>query len=445
MATLTSSIVNVGLPLITAAVNTDITTAQWVVTAYLLVITSLLPIMGRLGDIWGRRKVYGFGFIGFTAGSLLCGISASIGMLIGFRVIQAVGASALMANAMAIVTGNFPQSERGKVLGMIGAVVALGSLSGPSLGGVLVEHFGWHSIFFVNIPVGILGYAGVQLVLPVDRDLLAEPIDYLGAALFTAGMAGFLLALSNGTEWGWNSLNTMMSVGVAVIAFAAFIWHEKRISHPMLELSIFKNWAFSAGNLAGTLSFMAMFANTMLLPFFLHDVLAFPPGKIGLIMSTFPVVMAVTAPVSGTLSDKIGPVILTTSGLGLMALGLVLTASLHLDSKLWVIMAGQAVMGLGNGMFQSPNNNSVMSAVQPSQLGVAGGINALARNFGMVCGTAVAVSIFEYRRLAILSGIGQPTPLQQTAAFMTGYHNALIVGACLAGLGALVSFNRAKK
>jgi EmrB/QacA subfamily drug resistance transporter len=445
MSTMTSSIVNVGLPPITAALHTEIPTAQWVVTAYLLVITSLLPLMGRLGDVWGRRKIYGYGFIGFTAGSLLCGLANSIGMLIGFRVLQAVGASALMANAMAIVTSSFPPEERGKVLGMTGTIVALGSLSGPGLGGLLVEHAGWHSIFFVNLPVGLLGYAGVRLILPHDRNLLKETIDYIGAALFSAGMVSFLLVLSYGTEWGWLSATTLACSGLALVIFVAFIWYEQRIEQPMLELSIFRNWVFAAGNLAGMLSYAAMFTCTLLLPYFLHDVRAFAPAKTGLIMSAFPLTMAVTAPVSGILSDKVGPVSLTIAGLGLMAGGLLVTASLQPDSSLLVIMAGQALMGLGNGMFQSPNNSSVMSAVQPRQLGVASGVNALARNFGMVCGTALAVSILEYRRAASLSGLGQPTAAQQTMAFMTGYHDALLVGVGLAVLGALVSLQRPRR
>jgi EmrB/QacA subfamily drug resistance transporter len=445
MATLTSSIVNVALPSITASLKTDLPTAQWVVTAYLLAITSLLPLMGRFGDVWGRRKIYGFGFLGFTAGSLLCSISPSIGILIAARIVQAVGAAALMANAPAIVTGAFPLSERGKVLGMIGTAVALGTLSGPSLGGVLVGTLGWHSIFIVNIPIGVIGYLGVWLILPLDRNQHRENIDYLGAALFTSGMISFLLVITHGAQWGWISLPSILSCVIALIAFTLFVHHEQKVPHPMIDLSIFRIWAFLAGNLSGVFSFMALFSNTMLLPFFLHDVLAYSPSQIGLIMSAFPLVMAITAPVSGTLSDKMGPVALTTTGLGLMALGLVITAYLQPASALWVIMTAQALMGLGNGLFQSPNNNSVMSAVQPNQLGIAGGINALARNLGMVCGTAISVSILENRRLAALTGIAFPTPDQQAAAFMSGYHSALIAGACFAILGALISMKRTKQ
>lgn len=445
MATMTSSVVNVALPPITLALHTDIPTAQWVVTAYLLAITSTLPLVGRLGDVWGRRTVYGYGFIGFTLGSLLCSMADSIGMLIIFRILQAIGAATLMANGMAIVTDSFPPGERGRVLGLTGTVVALGSLSGPGIGGLLVEMFGWHAIFYINIPIGLLGYAGVRLILPLDRNLRQEKIDYLGAAFFTVSMVSLLMGLSYGTKWGWLSLNTMGCFGLSVAMFFAFIWQEKRIDYPMLELSIFRNWEFSTGNLAGLLSFMAMFSNSLLLPFFLHDILAFTPVKTGLIMSAFPLVMAVVAPLSGILSDKVGPSTLTTSGLGVLALGLVLAAKLQVDAQLWLIMMSQALMGLGNGLFQSPNNSSVMSAVLPRQLGVAGGINALARNFGMVSGTAVAVSILEYRRSASLSGIAEPTAALQVAAFMDGYQAALMVGAALAVIGAMVSFHRSGK
>lgn len=442
MSTMTSSIVNVALPPITLALKTDIPTAQWVVTAYLLAITSLLPLVGRLGDVLGRRAVYGYGFLGFAAGSLLCGLSASIELLIGSRVIQAIGAASLMANGMAIVTAIFPQSARGKMMGLIGTIVALGSLSGPGVGGLLVETLGWHAIFYINIPIALLGYVGVCLILPADQGLRQEKLDYWGAALFTLGMVSFLLMLSYGTKWGWLSAKTLGCLLVAVVMFWLFICQEKRIDYPMLELSIFKNWEFSSGNLAGMFSFMAMFSNTLLFPYFLQDIAAFSPAQTGAVMSAFPLVMAVVAPLSGSLSDKVGTSRLATAGMGILALGLVLAARLQSDSSLWLIMLSQAVMGLGNSLFQSPNNNSVMSAVLPRQLGVAGGINALARNFGMVCGTALAVSILEYRRSASLSGLVQPTAMQQSAAFMDGYQMALLIGAVLAVAAALISFQR---
>lgn len=442
MSTLTSSIVDVAIPQIIVSLNTDLPTAQWVVSAYLLIITSLLPLAGRLGDIIGRRAIYSFGFIGFVGGSSLCGLAHSMPVLIAARLVQAVGAAALMANAPAIVTSNFPARERGKVLGMTGTVVALGALTGPSLGGLLIENFGWNAVFFVNIPVGILGFLGARLVIPLDAGAGQETIDYPGAVLFTVGMSSFLLVLSHVMQWGWTNPVMLISAVLAIVSMAFFVRHETRAEYPMLDLSIFRNWPFLAGNIAGTLSFMALFANIILFPYFLHEVIVLSPMKIGLVMSAYPVVMAVTAPFSGMLSDRMGSLVLTTAGLSIVALGLLYTANLDAGSTVWNIMAGQAVMGFGNGLFQSPNNNSVMSSVEFGKLGVAGGISALARNFGMVSGTALAVSIFEFRRMSSMRGQAAADPELQIGAFLTGYHDALVIAACIALLGVVISLNR---
>lgn len=442
MSTLTSSSVNVALPQIMASLGTDLTMAQWVVSAYLLIITSLLPLAGRLGDICGRRTIYSIGFVGFISGSLLCGFAQSIGMLITTRVIQAVGAAGLMANAPAIIVSGFPAAERGKVLGMIGTVVALGTLTGPSLGGFLVESFGWYAVFFVNIPVGIVGLIGTRTIIPLDADLRNESIDYLGAAIFTLGMGSFLLVLSHGRQWGWTSMAVQGTIFLSITAWVLFIRHERKTKHPMIELGVFRNRPFLIGNLAGIMSFMALFANTILLPLFLHEVMVLSPAGIGFVMSAFPLVMAVIAPFSGTLSDRMGCRVPATAGLIIIAIGLYHMANLRGDAGLWSIIAGQAVMGLGNGLFQSPNNNSVISSVDPGKWGAAGGISALARNFGMVSGTAVAVSIFEYRRMQILGGAAAPDTVRQVHAFLAGYHDALLAAACFALLGAAISFNR---
>ena len=191
MSTLTSSILNVALPLIQVDLKTDLTTTQWVVIAYLLVITSLLPLLGRLGDIAGRRRIYSLGFIFFVTGSLLCGLARSVEVLIACRLLQALGAAALMANSPAIVTDVFPRKERGKVLGMVGAVVALGTMTGPSLGGMLVERFGWHALFFLNLPIGILGYGATWLVLPADEVGKSNGLDYRGGRTFYGGDGQF--------------------------------------------------------------------------------------------------------------------------------------------------------------------------------------------------------------------------------------------------------------
>lgn len=442
MAVLDSSIVNVALPLIATSFGVDLAMAQWIVSAYLLVISSLLPLFGKVGDMYGRRKVYLLGFVIFTIGSLLCSLSNSIWILVASRIVQAIGASILMSNSPAIVSATFPGKERGRALGMTGTVVALASMTGPSLGGILVGQFNWQSIFYINLPIGLVAYVLGYLILPEEERTSQGTFDFMGAILFALGMTGLLVVLSHGQEWGWGSSPVLIISVVTVVLLSLFVWHEGRVKHPMIDLSLFKRWPFLAGNVSGLLSFMAMFSNNMLLPFYLHSVLLLSPTEIGLAITPFPLLMAVTAPVSGYLSERVSPVVLTSSGLSILMLGLLYLSTLDAQSVVWQVAIGQAVMGIGNGMFQSPNNNSVLSSVPTSKVGLASGISALMRNVGMISGIAVAVSVFESKRKQELAGL---TTLDNTAylhAFLSAYHVALVIGACFAGFGAIISLSR---
>lgn len=442
MATLDSSIVNVALPIIATELGAPLTTVQWVVTAYLLTISSLLPLFGRAGDMLGRRKIFTTGFLIFTAGSALCGFSFSIKLLIAARVLQAIGAAMIMANSQALVAGAFPGKDRGRALGMVGTVVALGSMTGPSLGGLLVGSLGWSSIFLINLPIGIVAFFAGQLVLPKGEKRCEETFDFAGSALFAIGMLSLLLVLSEGHEWGWISRASILSAGTSIIALSVFIWYEKRVQHPMIDLSLFHHWPFLAGNLAGLFSFMAMFSNNLLLPFYLTDLLKLTPAQTGLLITPFPIVLAIIAPVSGYLSEKVSPALLTTSGLAITTAGLLFLSTITTEVPLWQIAACQALLGVGNGLFQSPNNNSVLSSVAPEKLGIAAGLNALVRNIGMVSGTAAAVSIFEFQRRMMLANVPSPSGAEQTSAFLAGYHTALLAGACFAAIAAIISLNR---
>lgn len=442
MAVLDSSIVNVALPLIAASFGVELTAVQWVVTAYLLVISSLLPLFGKIGDLYGRRKIYLLGFVIFTIGSLLCSLSNSIWFLVASRVLQAVGASMLMSNSPAIVSVTFPGKERGRVLGMNGTVVALASMAGPSLGGILVGLFNWQWIFYINLPIGIFAYLLGYYILPVEEKHSSGTFDFKGAALFAIGMTGLLVVLSEGQEWGWGSLAIFVTAIVSIIILSIFIWHEGRVLHPMIDLTLFKRWPFLAGNVSGLLSFMAMFTNNMLMPFYLHSVLLLTPTQIGLAITPFPLLMAFAAPVSGYLSEKVSPVILTSGGLGILMSGLLYLSTLDAQSTIWQVVIGQGIMGIGNGMFQSPNNNSVLSSVPASKVGLASGISALMRNVGMVSGTAVAVSVFESKRQQELANVTNLSNDAYMSAFLSAYHVALIIGACFAGIGLLISLSR---
>lgn len=442
MATLDSSIVNVALPVIADSLDTQLTTVQWVVTAYLLAISSLLPLFGRAGDMLGRRRIFTAGFLIFTIGSALCGFSFNIKLLIAARVIQAVGAAMIMANSQALVAGAFPGQERGRALGMVGTVVALGSMTGPSLGGLLVGSLGWSSIFLINLPIGIIAFILGQFVLKDDVSRREESFDFFGAFLFAVGMLSLLLLLSEGHTWGWRSRISIITAVISLVSFGCFIRYEQQISQPMIDLSLFRHWPFLAGNLAALFSFMAMFCNNLLLPFYLTDILNLTPTQTGLLITPFPLLLAVVAPLSGYLSEKVSLKLLTVSGLTLTASGLLFLSTIDTGVPLWQIALCQAVLGIGNGLFQSPNNNSVLSSVAPDKLGIAAGLNALVRNVGMVSGTAAAVSIFEGRRLLLLEKLAEPTPDQLAAAFLSGYHTALLAGACFAAVAAVISLNR---
>lgn len=441
MATLDSSIVNVALPVITRILGTELNTAQWIVTGYLLTISSLLPIFGRAGDMYGQRKILSTGIVIFTLSSVACGFSSSITMLISSRIFQATGASMMMSNGPAIIATTFPANERGRALGSIGTVVALGSVAGPALGGILVGTFGWQSIFFVNIPIGIIAFSMGRMLLKkgIHKD---ETFDLTGSLLFTLSISSLLLVLSHGGAWGWKSIQVISGITIGFSSLLLFIYTENRVKHPMLDLTLFKNWPFLAGNLSGLLSFMAMFSSAILLPFFLTHVGGLTPARIGLIITPFPLIMGITAPVSGYLSEKIKPVYLTTLGLSITTAGLLIMSNINAGTPVLHIASIQAIMGLGNGLFQSPNNNSVISSVPREKMGSAGGMNALMRNIGMVTGTAIAVSIFENQRGGFLKGIPEPTSLQQTAAFLHGYHLAILTGAAIAAAAAFISLNR---
>jgi EmrB/QacA subfamily drug resistance transporter len=437
MSTLDSSIVNVALPTISGQLHSDLSTLQWAVTAYLLTISSLLPVFGRTADLLGRRKVYSLGFIIFTVGSVLCGSAQNIWFLVGTRVLQAVGASMLMANSAALITAIFPFQERGKALGLTGTVVALGSMTGPALGGILIGLTGWRSIFYINVPIGIIGYLAALSILPLDKPRKDEErFDFIGALLFSLGMISVLLAINNGEDWGWSSLPVLLGLILGVTLLALFVINERKVQHPMIELSLFRNRPFVIGNISGGLSFVAMFANNMLLPFYLQQILNYSPSRVGLVMTAFPIMMAVVAPLSGNASDKYGPLILTTSGLSITALGLFYYSTLSPTASFYQVIIGPLLMGLGSGMFQSPNNSSVMSSVPPQKLGLAGGINSLVRNVGMITGIALSVSLFE-----AWGGVSRPRP-DQITMFMSAYHYVMLVAMAIALVGVVISLNR---
>lgn len=442
MSTLDSSIVNVALPTISLEFQIDLSTVQWLVTSYLLAICSFLPVFGRLADLWGRKKIFSNGLLLFTIGSALCGMAGNFWFLVAMRVVQAIGASMLMSSNQAIIVSTFPVNERGRAMGLSSTMVALGSLTGPVLGGFLVSWAGWRSIFYVNVPVGMVAYLAARIILKADTETRKVSFNYRGSVLFTLGLFGTLFAINNIQDYGWTSSIILVSFILGIGLLGAFFYTQRQVTEPLIDFSIYRNRVFMIGNFSAFLNFLANFSNTILMPFYLQHVLNYTTSRVGLMMAFFPICMAIVAPISGYASDKIGPLFLTTGGLLVKVGGFLylLTATAH--SGFWQIVPGLVLLGIGTGMFQSPNNSCVMNAVHSDQIGIANGLNALVRNIGNILGASLSVLLFENRQAAFLAGIAQPTGEQWAGAFVSAFHVVMAGAAGITLLSAIISFNR---
>lgn len=393
MSTLDGSIVNIALPVISRNLNLPIAKTEWVVSSYLIAICTLILFFGKLGDIFGKIKVFKIGTAIFIIGSLLCGVSSTLSMLITFRVVQALGASMTMANSQGIVTDIFPVRERGKALGLIGTFVSLGSIAGPSLGGVIVSALGWEYIFWVNVPIGLFASILGWKLLPKDYTMVQAKLDIQGSFLFAVFIISLFTGLLLGQQVGYTDLRILEAFTVALITFILFIWMEANKPDPMLHLALFNNPSFSLSILCGFLVFVANFCFNIISPFYTQNILLLSPQSAGFLLMLFPITMAVVAPFSGALSDKIGSELLTFLGLIVMAIAQIGLATLHGGSSIILVGLLVAMLGLGSGLFQSPNNSLVMSTVPKTQLGIAGSVNSLVRNIGMVVGISLATTV----------------------------------------------------
>ncbi|MBU3145089.1 MFS transporter [Clostridium sp. CF012] len=442
MSTLDSSIVNVALPIMAKSLNVSSGGIQLVVTSYLIIISATILVFGRLGDILGKTKVFKFGIALFTLGSLLCGISRSFPILVLARVIQGIGAAGTMANNQGIITEVFPVNERGKALGITGTFVALGSLVGPPLGGFIVSATSWEYIFLINVPIGLITlFYGIK-ILPKGHKKAKGKMDGLGALLFMFAIVPLFAALGQGQEVGFTQPIILLGFLIAIISFSVFIIVEKKRENPLLQLKIFENKLFSLSIFCGFVSFVAIFCSIIIQPFYLQDVLRFSPASTGLVLMIFPLILSVVAPASGHLSDKIGSEILTFIGLFITSLGLLLMSTLNEKSSIISMVIFIAIMSIGNGLFQSPNNSLVMSTVPKDKLGIAGSVNALIRNLGMVCGIALATTIL-YNRMSYKIGYHVTDyVIGRNDAFIYGMKIVYITAAVICMIGATLTFLR---
>jgi EmrB/QacA subfamily drug resistance transporter len=443
MTALDTSVVNTMLPVIGKNFNEVIANVEWVVTIYLLVLSGLLLSFGRLGDMRGHKTIYLSGFGIFIVGSLLSGIAPNVVLLIAFRGLQGLGAAMLAANSPAILTKSFPVQQRGQALGLQATMTYLGLTAGPALGGWLASLFGWRVVFYINLPVGIAAIWLSLHFIPSDTSQKRiEQFDYPGAATFLLGLGSLLLGLNQGGEWGWTSIPVLALLFTAVIFLTLFLYIEMRVKQPMLDLSLFKQLSFSMTAASAVINYIGVYSSIFLMPYYLIQGRGFSSAQAGLILTAQPVVMAVIAPISGTLSDRIGTRLPAVFGMVILSTGLFLVSRLSAQSSIESMMLALAVIGLGTGAFISPNNSALMGSAPKSRQGIAAGILATSRNFGMVLGVGIAGAIFTTMLARESNGLSTSGSLIQNGAIFNALGMSFLAASLITILGVITSMVR---
>jgi EmrB/QacA subfamily drug resistance transporter len=452
MTPLDSSIVSIALPTIARDLRIDFAMVIWVPTAYLLCLTVLLTSFGRLADIKGRKPLFILGFTIFTIASLLSSVSQSGMQLIIFRAIQGAGAALISANSPAIVTDVFPSNERGKALGVNTMAVYVGLSIGPTLGGLLVQSLGWRSIFYINLPIGI--FVITLSILKLKESMVRrskQKFDLMGAGTLSIGLTLLLLALTFGGNYGWGSpliLGLFTASGVSLIIF---IFLEKGMAEDaVLDVSLFlRNRLFAAANFSALLNYTSYFAVSFLMSFYLQRVLNYSPTQAGLLLLPMPLTMAALAPISGWASDKLGSRLLSSVGMALICISLFIFSTLNVNSSGEDVLTRLFILGVGMGLFSSPNTSAVMGSVEKQRLGLAGGVLATMRFMGQsmslaIAGAVLATTVSPNILSALFTGFGTEGEAIAAAAFIEGLHRVFLVSASIAAIGVVTSLVRGK-
>ena len=395
MATLDMSIVNVAMPTLVDALDTDFATIQWVILSYVLVIASLLLLVSRYGDLHDKKRIFATGLVLFVLSSLCCGLAPSAGWLIAFRAAQGIGAAMSQALGMAIVTQIAPPSSRGRALGFIGGTVALGLMLGPPLGGVLIGLAGWRSLFLLNVPIGLAALYVVRRhmpSLPPVRD--GERFDFPGAVAASLTLGCYCLGMTLAQRHGLGDPAFLALMALSLTGLAVFIRLERRAAFPMLDLSLFANPLISLPLLMSVLVFVTG-ASGFIMPFFLQTAQGRSVTEMGVIMMILPASMALTAPASGSLADRYGSRAISLIGLSVLCGGCLALGTLQVGTPWWGYLLRTMPVGLGIGIFQAPNNSAIMGQMPPHRLGVGSGLANYARVFGQSTGLPLVGAIFS--------------------------------------------------
>ena len=451
MAAIDSNIVLLALPDMMQSLHADLVQMTWGIMSYILVSTVILLTLGRMADMLGRVRMYNLGFVTFTLGSILCGLSQNATQLIVFRMVQGAGGAMMVVNSAALLTEVFPPNERGRALGINGITFAVGGVLGPVLGGIILSAASWRWIFLINLPIGIIGTIwAFRALRETSPRVKGERFDSVGAATFSLGLLALLAALTLGIEAGWTSAPIVGLFAVFLLMLGLFIRRERRVSNPVLDFSLFKNRVYGFSTLAAMMQSLAMFAVNFLIVFYLQAVRGYSPLQAALLLIPMPIVMSVVAPLSGMLADRIGARFPATVGVLIGGISLLGFIFLTPYTPYPYIALGLALMGLGGGMFYSPNTSAAMNAAPRNRLGIASAALATLRQTGMVTSLALAMAVAagslpreDMMKLFVGTNISMGS--DSMASFVVGMHGAFVVSLGLCLVAAVFSFVRGKE
>jgi EmrB/QacA subfamily drug resistance transporter len=429
MIMLDNTVVNVALPSIQRDLGVDLAELEWIVTGYALTFASLMLTGGKLADAYGRRLVFVAGIVVFTLASLACGLADSGSILIAARAVQGAGAALMSPATLSIIAATFPPARRGTAIGIWAGVSALALAIGPLVGGLLTEQLSWHWIFFVNVPVGVLGVAASLVLIDESKDETHERLDLPGLAASGIGLFSLTYALIEANTYGWSSARIAGAFALAAIALACFLMLERRQRAPMLDLSLFRSGTYTGANLVVLLVALSMFGVFFFVSLYMQNVLGYSPVQAGAAFLPMTVLIILVAPLTGRLSDRHGSRWLMTGGMTLVGAQLVWFSQLGEDASYWRLLPGMIVGGVGMASTMTPSTAAATRAVPVHKAGVGAAVLNACRQVGGSLGIALMGAIVAHE-LRGRSG---------TAAFMDGFERALLVAAAVAFAGALVA------
>jgi len=449
MATMDASITNIAFPVLTEVFRTELATVMWVTVAFILVCTSSMLVFGKISDLLGRRRIYALGMGIFTAGLLACALAQSLGQLIFFRTLQALGAAMTIACGTAIVTEAFPLKETGRGLGLLGVSVSLGFVIGPVLGGLLLHYLDWRSLFYTRVPVGLLTLIMTLSLLRKDQESAKTlRLDLLGILTSSVGLFSVVLGVSKIKTYDSMSSMALLLLALGTTSLLVFIALESRAEDPLLDLSVFKDRLFSSATLALFLIFLAAPPFILIMPFYLMHGLGLTPAHAGLLLAVHSVATIVFGPISGWLSDRFGAGWFATAGAAAMTTAFWAMRTFDLQTPVAVIIPVLVLLGMGIGSFQPPNNSTIMSRAPRDRLGTASALIATIRQVGLSLGMALAGALFSARRAFHKTGLietGQDPARAGLLSLSPAFHDVLLISMVVGAFVALLSLLTGRK